>query len=45
MKELYKAPSAETLALKNEGIICTSGFGNPGAPGKKPGIIDYSDDF
>lgn len=28
-KELYEAPTADILEVKNEGIICTSGLGNP----------------
>lgn len=35
-KELYEPPTTDVLEVKNEGIICASGLGNPtdypGAP-------------
>ena len=39
----YLSPECDILNIKTEGIICDSGFGGPGAPGKTPEFIDFPD--
>lgn len=36
----YLSPECDILSVKTEGIICDSGFGDPGSPGKEPDFLD-----
>ena len=42
-KMLYEQPQVDVFTIQTEGVICSSDFGAPGAPGSVPGFNDFPD--
>jgi len=40
-KQFYTSPEVDVFLIRPEGVICTSDFGDPGAPGDTPDWYNF----